>query len=345
MQRQAHGRQHIRRVVIVGGGTAGWMTAAALSTVLRKDICEIELVESDAIGIVGVGEATIPAIHDFNRKVGLDEKDFMRHTNATFKLGIEFVDWAKIGDAYMHPFSHHGFNINGVSFHHYWLDQKRRGGKTQLGEYCMPFVAGKTGRFALPVTDPHSVLSTYSYAFHFDASLYSKYLRQVAEQRGVMRTEGRIVDVTLDKESGFIDSVELENGGTIAGDLFIDCSGFRALLLGKALGIDYESWQQWLPCDRAVAVPSQNPDKLDPYTRATALKAGWQWRIPLQHRTGNGHVYCSEYVSDDEAQLLLLDNIEREALAEPRIIRFTAGRRHRMWEKNSNAIGLTGGFN
>jgi tryptophan halogenase len=244
----------------------------------------------------------------------------------------------------MHPFGGYGFDINGVSFHHYWLDQKQRGNAAKLDDYCLPIVAAKAGRFILPLSDPHSVLSTYSYAFHFDASLYSKYLRHIAEQRGVMRTEGRIVDVKLDGESGCIDSVELEDKRTIAGDLFIDCSGFRSLLMGQALGVDYENWQHWLPCDRAVAVPSRNPDVLDPYTRATALNAGWQWRIPLQHRTGNGHVYCSEYVSDDEARSMLLDNIEREALAEPRIIRFTAGKRRRIWEKNCIAIGLSSGF-
>ncbi len=344
MQQQAQVRQHIRRVVIVGGGTAGWMTAAALATVLKKEMCDIELIESDAIGIIGVGEATTPAIHDFNRKIGLDEQEFMRRTNATFKLGIEFVDWAKKGDAYMHPFGHHGFNINGVSFHHYWLDQNRRGSATPFGEYCVPFVAAKGGRFTLPVSDPQSVLSTYSYAFHFDASLYAQYLRHIAERRGVTRTEGRIVDVELDGESGFIESVKLENGRTISGDLFIDCSGFRALLIGDALGVDYESWQHWLPCDRAVVVQSRNSDTLDPYTRATALSAGWQWRIPLQHRTGNGHVYCSEYVSDNEARSMLLDNIEREALTEPRVLKFIAGKRRKMWEKNCVAIGLSGGF-
>ncbi len=344
IQRKSVEPLHIRRIVIVGGGTAGWMTAAALSTVLKKEICEIELIESDAIGIVGVGEATIPAIHDFNRKIGLDEQDFMRRTNATFKLGIEFVDWARKGDAYMHPFGHHGFDLNGVPFHHYWLDEHRRGSAVQFGEYCVPFVAAKAGRFALPLSDPRSVLSTYSYAFHFDASLYAQYLRQVAERRGVTRTEGRIVDVRLDGESGFITSVKLEDGQTMAGDLFIDCSGFRALLIGQALGVDYESWQHWLPCDRAVTVPSRNAETLDPYTRAMALTAGWQWRIPLQHRTGNGHVYCSEYVGDDEARQMLFANIEREALAEPRVLRFVAGKRRQMWEKNCVAIGLSGGF-
>jgi tryptophan halogenase len=344
MQQQTQGPQPIRRVVIVGGGTAGWMTAAALSTVLGKEMYDIELIESDAIGIVGVGEATIPAIHDFNRKIGLDEQDFMRRTNATFKLGIEFVDWAKKGDAYMHPFGHHGSDMNGVSFHHYWLDQNRRDRVKPFGEYCIPFVAGKAGRFALPVSDPQSVLSTYSYAFHFDASLYAQYLRHVAEQRGVTRTEGRIVDVDLDGGNGFIDSVKLENGREIPGDFFVDCSGFRALLIGEALGVDYENWQHWLPCDRAVAVQSRNSDTLDPYTRATALTAGWQWRIPLQNRTGNGHVYCSEYVSNDEARSVLLDNIEHEALAEPRVLQFVAGKRRQMWEKNCVAIGLSGGF-
>ena len=336
--------QSVHRLVIVGGGTAGWMTAAAMATVLPRDQWQIELVESDAIGTVGVGEATIPAIHDFNRKVGLDEQDFMRHTNATFKLGIEFVDWGRIGDAYMHPFGRFGFDINGVAFHHYWVRERLRGDTTPFGEYCVPHVAGKRGRFALPVNDPRSVLSTYSYAFHFDAALYAQYLRSTAEKRGVVRTEGRIVDVALRAEDGFIESVELENGQCVAGDLFIDCSGFRALLIGEALGVEYESWQHWLPCDRAIAVPSRNPDTLDPYTRSTAHAAGWQWRIPLQHRTGNGHVFSSAHMHEDDAGRILLDNLEREPLDEPRTIRFTAGRRRSMWEKNCVAIGLSGGF-
>lgn len=334
----------IRRVVIVGGGTAGWMTAAALSTVLRKDLCTIELVESDAIGIVGVGEATIPAIHDFNRKIGLDEQDFMRHTGATFKLGIEFVDWTRIGNAYMHPFGRFGYDMNGVAFHHYWLRMQSLGNASPFGEYCVPPVAGKLGRFALPQSDPRSVLSTYSYAFHFDASLYANYLRQVSERRGVSRIEGKIVDVQLHGESGHISSVRLENGQVISGDLFIDCSGFRGLLIGAALGVPYRNWQQWLPCDRAIAVPCSNPDRLDPFTRATARSAGWQWRIPLQHRTGNGYVHCSDYISEDEATALLLANLDGDPLAEPRTLRFVAGRRDRSWSRNCVAIGLSGGF-
>ena len=338
------GNARIRRVVIVGGGTAGWMTAAALSTVLNKDLCSIELVESDAIGVVGVGEATIPAIHDFNRKVGLDEQDFMRNTNATFKLGIEFVNWGRSGESYMHPFGRYGFDINGVAFHHYWLNERARGDQTPFDDYCVPFVAAKKGRFALPQSDPRSVLSTYSYAFHFDASLYAQYLRRVAERRGVVRTEGRIVNVSLRDDNGFIESVTLESGQKIEGDLFIDCSGFRALLIGQAMGVEYESWQHWLPCDRAIAVPSANPEYLDPYTRSTALTAGWQWRIPLQHRTGNGHVFSSEYTSEDEAGSLLLENLERAPLAEPRTLKFVAGKRRQMWSRNCVAIGLSGGF-
>jgi tryptophan halogenase len=333
-----------RRLVIVGGGTAGWMTAAAMAVVLDRRRWHIELVESDAIGIVGVGEATIPAIHDFNRKVGLDEQDFMRRTGATFKLGIEFVDWQRRGNRYMHPFGRFGFDINGVAFHNYWVRERQRGNTTPFDDYCLAIAAARGGRFALPQNDPRSVLSTYSYAFHFDASLYAEYLRGVAESRGVVRTEGRIVDVRLRPDDGHIESVALEDGGKVEGDLFIDCSGFRALLIGKALGVDYESWQHWLPCDTALAVPSRNPDAFDPYTRSTAQAAGWQWRIPLQHRTGNGHVFSSAHMDEAAARRILLDNLEREPLDEPRTIRFVAGRRREMWHKNCVAIGLSGGF-
>lgn len=320
------------------------MTAAALSTVLRKHLCTIELVESDAIGIVGVGEATIPAIHDFNRKIGLDEQDFMRNTRATFKLGIEFVDWTRIGNAYMHPFGRYGYDMNGVAFHHYWLRTQQLGSDVPYGDYCVPPVAGKYGRFALPLSDPRSVLSTYSYAFHFDASLYAGYLRRLSERRGVLRTEGKIVEVRLSDKKDVIESMRLENGNIVFGDLFIDCSGFRALLIGDALGVPYQNWQEWLPCDRAIAVPCRNPDVLDPFTRATARSAGWQWRIPLQHRTGNGYVHCSEYISEDEATTILLGNLDGEALAAPSTIRFVAGRRARSWAGNCVAVGLSGGF-
>ena len=334
--------RHLERIVIAGGGTAGWMTAAALSNVLRNDLSRIELVESEDIGTVGVGEATIPAIHDFNRKVGLDERELMRETQATFKLGIEFVNWGKIGDRYIHPFGSFGFDLNGVAFHHYWLDQNAQGATEPLNQYCLAHVAAKAGRFAHPQSDPRSVLSTYSYAYHFDATLYARHLRRIAEKNGVIRTEGRIVDVATN--DGQIDSLRLADGRKIAGDLFIDCTGFRALLIGDALDVAYDDWRQWLPCDRAIAVPCANPERLEPYTRATAHEAGWQWRIPLQHRTGNGHVYSSEHLSDDEARAVLIRNLERKSAGDPKLLRFVAGRRRQMWAGNCVAIGLSGGF-
>jgi tryptophan halogenase len=334
----------IRSVVIVGGGTAGWMTAAALSTVLKTGRCSIRLVESEDIGTVGVGEATIPAIRDFNKKVGLDEQEMMRATNATFKLGIEFVNWANVGDAYVHPFGGFGFDINGVAFHHYWVDRREQGDETPIDDYSVAIVAAKLGRFGFPQTDPRSVLSRYSYAFHFDAALYARYLRHIGEARGVVRTEGRIVDVVQRSDDGFIESVTLESGQSVEGDLFIDCSGFRALLIGKTLDTEYESWAHWLPCDRAVAIPSENPDFLQPYTRATAHSAGWQWRIPLQHRTGNGHVYSSGFISDDEAQSVAVENLERSPCGDPRLLKFIPGKRKKMWRKNCVAIGLSAGF-
>ncbi|MDZ7645497.1 MAG: tryptophan halogenase family protein [Woeseiaceae bacterium] len=335
---------HLERIVIVGGGTAGWMTAAALARVLDTERTAIELVESEQIGTVGVGEATIPAIHDFNRRLGIDERDMMRFTNATFKLGIEFVDWRRPGDAYLHPFGTYGQDMNGVAFHHYWLKHRELGDATPIEAYSLPHVASKLGRFDYPETDPRSVRSTYSYAFHFDASLYGQYLRRLAEGLGVRRTEGRVVDVGLRPDDGYIDQVTLESGGTIGGDLFIDCSGFRGLLIEQALATGYEDWRHWLPCDRAFAVPSENVGDPVPHTRATAHGAGWQWRIPLQHRTGNGHVFSSAFMAEDEARRILLENIEGRALDEPRQLRFVPGKRRRMWNRNCVAVGLSGGF-
>ncbi|WP_267394138.1 MULTISPECIES: tryptophan halogenase family protein [unclassified Sphingomonas] len=336
----------IRRVVIVGGGTAGWMTAAAMARLVAADV-SVTLVESDEIGTVGVGEATIPSLLDFNQLLGIDEDDFVRATQATFKLGIEFTDWARVGDTYLHPFGTHGRDIQGVSFHQLWLRQALAQAAPDpglIGDYCLSSVAARNGRFTRPAANPAAVLSTLSYAFHFDAGLYARFLRNYAEAEGVVRLEGRVTAVDLASDSGFIDAVTLADGRRIEGDLFIDCSGFRSLLLGETLGVPFTSWQHWLPCDRAWAVPSRRTGPALPYTRAMASAAGWRWRIPLQHRVGNGHVYSSAHLGDDAALQALLDGLDGEPLAEPRQLRFVAGRRERLWERNCVAIGLAGGF-
>lgn len=334
----------IQQIVIVGGGTAGWMTAAALSRVVDTNQCSIRLVESDQIATVGVGEATIPAIHDFVRRLGIDEKDLMRQTNATYKLGIEFVNWANIGDSYIHPFGTYGQDMNGVGFHHYWLKQRQLGDPTAFDEYSLPYVATRLGRFDYPQKDKRSVLATYSYAFHFDASLFAKYLRTYAEKLGIVRTEGKVVNVALRAEDGFIESVTLASGECIAGELFVDCSGFRGLLIEETLKTGYEDWRHWLPCDRAFAVGSDCATNPPSHTRATAHEAGWQWRIPLQNRTGNGHVFSSEYMQEDMARQILLDNINGAPHGEPRLLKFIPGKRKRAWNRNCVAIGLSGGF-
>ena len=334
----------IRNIVVVGGGTGGWMTAASLARFFRPEQCAIRLVESAEIGIVGVGEATVPHIRFFNQTLGLDEADFMRHTHATFKLGIEFVNWARIGDRYIHPFGDYGRPFHGVRFHQLWNRLRLAGDDLPIGEYSLPVVASQLARFTLPDTNPASLLSTFSYAFQFDATLFAPYLRAYAEKRGVRRTEGRVVDVKLRGTDGFIESLTLASGEQIEGDLFIDCSGFIGLLTEKTLKTGYEDWTHWLPCDRAVAVPCESAGPLLPYTRATAHGSGWQWRIPLQNRTGNGHVYSSRYISDDEAVGTLLANLDGKALAEPRMLRFVTGRRKKTWNRNCVAVGLAGGF-
>jgi tryptophan halogenase len=332
------------RIVIVGGGTAGWMTAAALAAVYSAADREIRLIESSEIGIVGVGEATLPHIRFFNRRIGIDERELMAKTQATFKLGIEFVNWARIGDSYIHPFGAYGSRIAGVPFHHYWLRKHASGNVAPLEDYSLPIVASRWNRFSLPSEDSTSLMSTFGYAFQFDASLYAQYLRGFAEQRGVQRTDAKIVDVQLRGEDGWVQSVKLDSGDVITGDLFIDCSGFRGLLIEQALNTGYDEWTKWLPCDRAMAVPCENSGPLTPYTRATAREAGWQWRIPLQHRMGNGYVYSSRFLSDDEAATKLLSRLDGKALATPRPLRFTAGRRRLTWNRNVVAIGLAGGF-
>jgi tryptophan halogenase len=336
----------VTSIAIVGGGTAGWMTAAALSKVLAGTPgLSIELIESDAIGTVGVGEATIPQICSFNALLGIDEHEFVRETHATYKLGIEFVDWTKIGHSYVHPFGSYGLDMLGVEFHHFWLRGKSEGHHSDLSDYSIAAMAAKSGKFMHPDrNNPKSALSKIGYAFQFDAGLYAKYLRKIAEAGGVKRTEGRVVSVEQDGESGFVTSVTLESGKTVNGQLFIDCSGFRSLLLGQTLGVDFVDWSHLLPCDRAVAIPCTLAGNTDPLTRSTARSAGWQWRIPLQHRIGNGHVYSSAHMSDDEATAILLDNIDGEPMAEPNQLRFTAGHRAKAWEKNVVGFGLAAGF-
>ncbi len=333
----------IRTVLIVGGGAAGWMAAAVLVKALGDGV-RIRLVESDDIGTVGVGEATIPQIRLVNAFLGFDEDDFIRNTQGSFKLGIQFNGWARPGDSYIHAFGDIGRPLGLAPFHHYWLRARAAGDDAPLWDYSINARAAARDRFQRLDRVGASRLTGVKYAFHFDAGLYARYLRRFAEGRGVERREGRVVDVALRGEDGFIDAVAMENGDRLKADLFIDCSGFRGLLIEEALHAGYEDWSRWLPCDRAAAVPCAHGGRFRPYTQATAQRAGWQWRIPLQHRVGNGHVFCSRYLSEDEAVATLLANLEGDALAEPRILRFTTGMRRKMWVKNCVALGLAGGF-
>lgn len=335
--------KRIKKLVVVGGGTAGWIAAAAFSRLLESTI-DIELVESDQIGTVGVGEATIPQIIRLNHILGFDENEFIRRTNGTFKLGIEFVDWFKIGGKYLHTFGEPGINLANVHFHQYWLRHALNGGKASLWDYSLHQRAADENKFSRLNQIGNTSMSGLAYAFHFDAGLYAQFLREYAESRGVERTEGVIRNIDLHAESGDITSLILDSGKIVEGDFFIDCTGFRSLLLGDHLGVGYTDWSHWLPCNRAIAVPSSRLSPLPPYTRATAKTAGWQWRIPLQHRTGNGHVYCNEYISDDEATAELLSAIEGDAHADPKYIKFTTGHRKKFWQRNCVAIGLSSGF-
>ena len=334
----------INSICIVGGGTAGWMTAAALSFKLQNSPIKIYLVESEQIGTVGVGEATLPHIRYFNNALGIDEAEFMKATNATFKLGIEFCDWGRIGDSYIHPFGDYGQPINDIEFYHYWNKLRLNGATTRLDEYSYPVILAEQNKFHIPDPDTQKIESTFGYAYQFDSSEYAKFLRTFAEAKGVTRIEGRITHSDQEAVAGHISSVSLESGQSIKAELFIDCSGFRGLLIEQTYETGYDDWSQWLPCNRAISVPSEALQPLPPYTRATARSAGWQWRIPLQHRTGNGIVYCSDYMSNDDAAEQLLSTLEGKALADPKQLYFKTGRRKKFWHKNVVAIGLSAGF-
>jgi tryptophan halogenase len=335
----------LKQIVIVGGGAAGWMTAAALSRLLRPQDASLTLVESEEIGIIGVGEATIPDMLQFNLFLGIAEDELMRATQATFKLGIEFVDWYRKGTRYFHPFGFHGVDIDGLDFHQYWLRCHENGHAHSLGDYCLTEIVARKNKFGVPDTrTPGAPASYLRYAYHFDAALYAAFLRRLAEARGVKRVEGKVCEVLRHPETGDLTGVKLANGGTVTGDFFLDCTGFRSLLLDKTLGVPWVDWRHWLPCDAALAVACEHDGPPPPYTRSTAKTAGWQWKIPTQRRVGNGHIYCSEFMSEDEATTSLIDGLGGQPIGTPRLIRFATGHREKFWEKNCVAIGLSAGF-
>jgi tryptophan halogenase len=340
----------MRNVIILGGGTAGWISAAVLARVFgAAGYANITLVESETIGTIGVGEATIPAAKSFNTMLGIDEDDFIRKTRATFKLGIEFINWSKLGSRYFHPFGEFGHPILGIPFHHFWLRQRLErkdgdGRPSALENFNLQAVAARMGRFARPNGQPNSPLGNIAYAYHLDAILYAAYLRDYAQARGVRRIEGSVAHVEQDPLSGHVVQLHLEDGRKVAGDLFIDCSGFRGVLIEQALKTGYEDWRHWLPCDSAIAAPTPSTSPPTPFTRSTARDAGWQWRIPLQHRVGNGLVYCSSFLERDAAHAAFLTYLDAPPSAEPRDLRFVTGRRRKFWNKNVVSIGLAAGF-
>lgn len=334
----------VKKIVIVGGGTAGWMTAAYLGRWLESTELEITLIESELIGTIGVGEATVPGIHQFTQFLGLKESEFIKATNATFKLGIEFEHWAGVDTRFFHPFGGYGVQIEERPFYQTWWSAQQQGYAEGLDQFCLCTQLAKAGKFALPSFDESSRLAWYNYAYHFDASLFAKFLRGYAEARRVQRIEGKINYVQVDADSGFIQSVSMESGQVVTGDLFVDCTGMPALLIGKALGVGYEDWSEWLLCDSALAVQTNSVVEPDPFTRSSARTAGWQWHIPLQHRVGNGYVYSSRFIDHDQARAELLQNLRGTLVTEPRLIRFTTGMRDHFWQKNCVAIGLSSGF-
>jgi tryptophan halogenase len=334
----------IKKIVIAGGGTAGWMTAALFSRVLGTK-CQIHLIESEEIGSIGVGEATIPHIRAYNELLGIDENDFLKHCQGSFKLGIEFVNWGRIGDRYTHGFGVVGSPLSGVPFYHYWLRQRATGGVSELDNYSLNSRAQRAAKYLNSQPQMQSSpLADIRSAYHFDARLYAGYLRKYAQARGVTRTEGKIRSVQLHNETGHISALVMDSGAQVEGEFFVDCTGIRALLIGGALECGYEDWRHWLPCDRALAVPCESVEPLIPATRSTAHSAGWQWRIPLQNRIGNGHVYSSRFISDEDAASVLMNSLDGNPLDEPRLIQYITGRRTTFWKKNCVAVGLSSGF-
>ena len=335
----------VRDVLIVGGGTAGWMTASALVKLLGP-LVSLTLVESDEIGIIGVGEATIPHIKTHNTLIGINEPEFVRETQGTFKLGIEFVDWGRLGESYIHGFGKLGLDLGGHPFHLYWTRAQRTQHAREFWRYSFNVSACRERKFmSTPVDAPKNTpLEDIAYAYHFDASLYARYLRRFSEKAGVRRVEGKVLEVRQHGDTGFVKSVVLAGGQELAADLFIDCTGFRGLLIEETLKSGYQDWTRWLPCNRALAVPCASVEAPIPYTRSSARSAGWQWRIPLQHRVGNGYVYSSEFISDEAARAELLGHLDGAPLADPRPLKFTTGHRNEVWKKNVVAIGLSAGF-
>lgn len=336
-------KDNISKIIILGGGTAGWMAASAMAKLLKNRMCEIQLIESEEIGTVGVGEASIPQLQLFNKLLDIEEDEFIRQTFGTFKLGIQFVNWKSVGSSYIHAFGDMGQNMEGIPFYHYWLKAYKAGLASNIDDYTLNCLACYQSKFMRPIDAGNSPLSKIAYAFHFDATLYARYLRKYSEDRGVIRTVGNVVETVL-RDNGYIRGVRLGSGEFCEADFFIDCSGFKGVLIEEALKTGYEDWTHWLPCDTAVAVGCVNPAEPEPYTRATAHAAGWQWRIPLQHRIGNGHVFCQKYMSVDEATSILLGNLDGETLGEPRVLKFMTGHRKKFWNKNCLALGLASGF-
>lgn len=337
-------RAERQRVVVVGGGTSGWMAATALAKLLPSR-CTVALIESEAIGIIGVGEATLPHIRAFNERLGIVEAEFMAATRATFKLGIEFRDWGRVGDSYIHPFGTFGRGSGEVQFHHYYTRLLWAGVPLPpIEHYSMACSLARANRFGQPARDPQQIASTFGYAYQFDAVAFAPYLRRIAEGLGVGRTEGKVVAMERDAQSGDVTALVLADGRRVEGDLFVDCSGFAALLIGQELAEPFEEWSRWLPADRAVAMPCRTATAVTPYTSAIAMPSGWRWRIPLQHRTGNGYVFASDFLSEGAATDALLGAVEGTPLADPRVLRFKAGRRARSWVNNVVAVGLASGF-